>query len=250
MITSKLTTSHSLYTMTTAVQQVQLLVDGFILVQRLEWTGLQLDIILNYLLSLSLRAALHDITTLFLCLGVLVNNVLNTALVALLNRPRPEPYNEAGQPCREIQAISFMAAYYLVYIGWWPKMFDILTATSLGGIVAWAWLALELGGHYFRSQIVGGVFVGSLVGYVWAYIFHTSILPRAPRWVAWWNSCTPTYLHVTHAFHYHPDRDCLVKECDGYCILYTGDVHLGTELGYGHLPTTLIRFLVIALIHL
>lgn len=235
--------------MATSVQHVELLINEYTTSQHLEWTGLQLHIILNYLLSLSLRAALHDITTLFLCFGVLVNNMLNTGLVLLLNRPRPSPYTDAGQPCKEIQAIAFMVTYYIVYIGWWPQMFDVLTAGSLVLITTWAWLALELGGHYFRDQIVGGFFIGTLFGYVWAYIFHAAILPRAPRWVNWWNSRTPRPVHLTHAFHYHPDRDCLSKECDGYSILHTGDVHLGTELGYGHLPTTLLRFLFIALIH-
>lgn len=236
--------------MTTPVQQVELLVDGFSLVQRLEWTGLQLDVILNYLLALSLRAALHEITALFLCLGVLVCNLINTGLVLLLNKRRPDPYTDAGQPCREIQAITFMVMFYVVYIYWRPKMFSVVTSLSLAGIITWAWLALELGGHYTRGQIVGGVFVGSLLGYVFAYIYHVTLLPRADEWVSWWNSLAPRCFHLTDAVRYDPDRHCLVREYDNQKENYTGNIDLGTELGYGHLPTTLLRFLLIALIHL
>lgn len=236
--------------MATPVQQANLLIESFSIAQKLEYTGLELPLILNYLLSFSIRAALHDLHTLFLSLGVLLSNLSNTGLALPINRARPFPYTTPGQPAKEMQSIMFMVSFYLVYLFWWPAFFDLLSSLSLVVVVVWAWLALQLGGHYLTSQIIGGAFVGIVLGTAWGLILHVCVLPRAPRWVQWWNGHMPRAFHVTHAFHYHPGLHCYDPECDGYCVRDTSNHKLGSELGFGHLGKTLLRLLVIAIIHL
>lgn len=236
--------------MATPVQQANILIEGFTVLEYLEYTGLELPIVLNYLLSFSIRAALHDIVTIYLSLGVLLNNLINAGLVLLINRSRPDPYTDPGQPAKEMQSITFMVAFYVIYLFWWPRLVDVLSTLSLGVVMIWAWLALDLGGHYLTSQIVGGAFVGTVLGVGWSVFFHLTILPRAPVWVQWWNSKVPRALHVTHAFHYHPGLHCYDPDCDGYCVRDTSNHKLGSELGFGHLGTTLLRLLLIAIIHL
>lgn len=233
--------------MATRVQRAILLMASFTVWDQLEWTGYQMPLILNYLLSFSILAALHDITTLFLSLGVAVNKAANAGLVLVVSRARPAPYDEPGQPAREMQSILFMGAFYVVYLAWWPRAFDPVSALSLVLATAWAWVALDVGGHYFTSQLVGGAFVGTVLGTAWGLFFHACLLPHAPPWVRWWNARVPAALAVTHAYHYHPGRHCAEPGCSGYTVCESG--HADPGLGFGHLASTLLRLLLIAVIH-
>lgn len=232
--------------MPTPVQRVVLLMSSFTLSEQLEWTGYQLPIILNYLLSFSIRAALHDVTSIALSAGVLANNALSTALAARIASPRPRPYDAHGLPCREMQSIIFMLAFYIVHAVWWRPHGP--TFVALLGATAWAWLALALGGHYFAHQIVAGAVVGAAAGTIWSVLFHSYVIPRAPPLVARWNSFTPCTLHITHAFHYHPGTHCGHPECGGYA-LHTYTEYAGSELGFDRLLGTLTRLVLIAIIH-
>ena len=232
--------------MVTRVQRVALLMAEFTLADHLEWTGYQLPLILNYLLSFSIRATLHDVTTLALSLGLVLSNIVNDVLVALVARRRPAPYPDAGQPAREMQSILFMAAFYLVHACWWRV--HLPTLVSLAGAAVWAGLALGLGGHYFASQILGGVFVGAVLGTAWSLVVHECLAPAAPRLVARWNACAPAALHLTHAFHYHPGTHCGDPHCSGYALHPTPG-YTGSELGFDRLLGTLLRLILIALIH-
>jgi hypothetical protein len=236
--------------MATPVQQANILIEGFTVLEYLEYTGLELPIILNYLLSFSIRAALHDIATIDLSACLILNNLINSGLVLLINRARPDPYTDPGQPAKEMQSIMFMVGWYAVYMFWWPALFDWLSTVSLGVVVVWAWLALQLGGHYLGSQLLGAAFVGLVLGVAWGLRYHMIVLPIAPPWVRWWNERAPRACHVTHANHYHPGTHCYDEYCDGYCVRDTSSHKLGSELGFGQLSTTLLRLLVIDLIHL
>lgn len=216
--------------MTTPVQEVEILIDSFSLTERIEWKGLQLHLILNFVLSLSVGSALHDLRVIFMTLGVFLVNLLGVGLRMVLDRSRPDPYDVPGQPCAEMLAVSFMVTYWFYHAYWNPKTFDPLTGLTLVGVVAWVWVALETGGHYFRSHIVGGLWVGILMASFWFYLWREVARPKAVKHVSWWNSRTPTFCHLCYDDNY----DLSVLKVD---------------MGFGNIPKILFSFFVITLIH-
>ena len=243
---------------TTLPKLVVLIVMNLTTLDLLELAGFYLPVILGVLFFISFYSTAHDVSTLMLSLGIALNNLLNTALREFLNLSRPEPFLEAGQPCRETQTMFFFITFYAVYAHFWSEGRGWSGPFTLVVTLTWSIAVYIANEYYTTSQVLGGAFVGAAFGLSFANYVRLSIVPHAHVYTFNWNNrvdnwwWTFGFLHIAHSYHYHPGTHCTDKYCKGsytYTIIpivpHTGNVDFGASL----LLHTLFKIVLYVLIH-
>jgi len=224
------------------------------LIGEIELLGYHIPLILNYLLSFSLRAFLHDVIMLFISLSVIYGNTVVELIANVVEDPRPEPYADFGMPAREPQTIALLISFYCVFVYWWPQVFSFTTSLYLFLAVVWSSIVYVSGDHYTVTQVVVGYIVGIVNGVSSALLYLEFISPLLPSYLSTVNAYLPHFLHLSNAFHYHPGRKCELDLCSGYEIVDVRSDKITAEIGYSHLGGTIFKLLVpslfVALIHI
>lgn len=242
----------------TLPQLIVLSVTKLTTLQVLETSGYYLPTVLGVLFFISNYSTAHELSTLLLSFLLILNNLINTGLVAFLYVSRPHPFLDAGQPARPVQTLFFFVTFYGVYARFWSEGRGWKGPLTLIVAIVWSSTVYIACGYYTWEQVLGGAFVGTAFGITSANWVRTVIIPHAHVYVFNWNQTTDNYwwtfgfLHVRHAFHWHPGQQCNDKECKGsyrYSIIpiipSTGNVDFGASL----LFHTFIKILYYVLIH-
>lgn len=196
--------------------------------ERIEANGLRLPIVLNYILSFSVGAALHDARVVLFLLLTLLNNLIVELLQHIIKRPRPEPYTSFGQPAKEVEQIVFLTVFYFVNSIWDKPRRSIASMLGLVAAVTWTMLSVILGQHYFDEQVVGGVFVALVNGTAGGILVNKLFLPLMYTHYAWWCHNAPVFLQYSLGGPTYVARD---------------------PMGTNNLFFTILRFFIVNLFH-
>ena len=245
-------------TETSTPKLIVLLIGNLDTLELLELAGYYLPFVLGVLFFISFYSTAHDVSTLLLSFGIAINNLINTGLLAYLDIPRPAPFLEPGQPSRQVQTLFFFITFYGVYAHFWTEGMSWQGPFTLIVTIVWAVTVYIHNDYYTWFQVFGGAFVGIAFGLAFANWVRLVIIPHVHVYVFNWNNkvnnwwWTFGYLHIAHAYHWHPGTRCNDKYCKGsgaYTIVPivadTGSVDFGASL----LLHTVFKILIYSLIH-
>jgi len=226
--------------------------------QVLETSGYYLPSVLGVLFFISNYSTAHDLSTLLLSTLLVVNNLINSGLVAFLNVSRPDPFLDPGQPARPVQTLFFFVTFYAVYARFWAEGRSWKGLLTLFIAIVWSSSVYIANGYYTWSQVFGGAFVGTAFGVASANWARLVIIPHAHVYVLNWNQTVDNWwwtfglLHVAHAYHWHPGHECNEKGCKGayrYSIVPIIPSTANVDFGASLLFHTFMKILVYILIH-
>lgn len=245
-------------TETTAPKLIVLLFSNLSTLEYLELAGFYLPSLIGVLFFISFYSTAHEVSVILLSLGLIVNNLINSGLVAFLNVLRPAPFLEPGQPSREIQTMFFFVSFYAVYAYFWSSGRRWKGPFTLFVAILWSATVYILKQYYTWSQVLGGAFVGAAFGFSFANWARLTVIPHVgsyvTRWNRWIGSCWWSFGCFQLVLVYrrqpcspyeknHPrgQQEYIIVPVDAN----TSTVDFGIELFFH----TLIKIIIYALIH-
>jgi len=119
----------------------------------------------------------RDFGTLFALFGQMLNLALNKLLKKIVNQPRPDEnsdYSDSGMPSNHSQFICYFCMFYIIQSlssKLLPPSQRYLYSFGLGVLAYFVCFSRFYLSYHTSEQILGGVSVGIVSGFVWSLIY-------------------------------------------------------------------------------